>query len=144
MFGKGKCHSHGAGAFGKFGGKGACEAGPLAMLQGLELSDDQVLKIAEIKGGSFFKMAHNKLDIMQVKKQIFKELLNPQIDRAKIKELAKQAAEKKSQCMEDMLENIIACAEILTPEQKKELKLNKIRCMLGLSGHHEEEDGDEE
>jgi Spy/CpxP family protein refolding chaperone len=123
---------------GGFGGGGH---GPLAMLHGLDLTDDQVLKLAEIKGGAFFKMAHSKIDIMQLKKQAFKELLSPQIDKAKVRELANQIKEKKSQCMDEMVENIIACSEILTPEQKKQLKVNKVRGSLGLGDH--EEDGDE-
>jgi len=150
MFGKGECGGpagHAGGAFGKFGGRGGFGGGwggrgPLAMLQGLDLSDEQVLKLAEIKGGAFFKMAHNKIDIMQLKKQAFKELLGPQVDKAKVRELASQIKEKKSQCMDEMLENIIACSEILTPEQKKQLKVNKVRCFLGL-GEHEDEGDDE-
>jgi Spy/CpxP family protein refolding chaperone len=143
MFGKLECGSHAGfagGAAGKHGGWGG--RGPLAMLQGLDLTDEQVLKLAEIKGGAFFKMAHSKIDLMQLKKQVFKELLSPQVDKAKVRELANQIKEKKSQCMDEMLENIIACSEILTPEQKKQFKINKVRCFLGL-GEHEDEGDDE-
>ncbi|MBS1989902.1 MAG: Spy/CpxP family protein refolding chaperone [Cyanobacteria bacterium SZAS LIN-2] len=143
MFGKAECGApggFGGGAFGKHGGRGG--HGPMAMLHGLDLTDEQVLKLAEIKGGAFFKMAHNKIDIMQLKKQVFKELLSPQVDKAKVRELASQIKEKKSHCMEEMLENVIACSEILTPEQKKQLKVQKVRCFLGLGDH--EEEGDDE
>ena len=151
MFGKGQCGGQpgfagahfgkqGGGFGGGWGGPGG--HGPMAMLQGLNLTDEQVLKIAEIKGGAFFKMAHDKIDIMALKKQAIKELLNPQVDKAKVRELANQIKEKKSQCMDQMLENIIACSEILTPEQKKELKINKIRCFLGLGDSDHE--GDDE
>jgi Spy/CpxP family protein refolding chaperone len=147
MFGKFECGAGGglAGGSGKLaskGGWGGHGGGPLAMLQGLDLSDEQVLKLAEIKGGAFFKMAHSKIDIMQLKKQAFKELLSPQIDKARVRELAHQIKEKKSACMEEMVETIIACAEVLTPEQKKQLKLNKVRCMLGLG--EDEFAGDDE
>lgn len=104
------------------------------------MTDEQALKLAEIKGGAFFKMAHNKIDIMQLKKQAIKELLSPQVDKSKVRELAHQIKEKKSLCMDEMLENIIACSEILTPEQKKQLKLKKIRCFLGLGEHEEGDD----
>lgn len=152
MFGKDKWAGPGGG-FGKFAGPGGWGGpgggfgggGPLAMLRGLDLTDEQVLKLAEIKGGAFFKMAHNKIDIMQLKKQVIKELLNAPVDKAKVRELANQIKEKKSLCMEEMLENIIAISELLTPEQKKQLKLQKIRCMLGLGGHHNHDDeGDDE
>jgi len=144
MFGKVECGSRGGwGGHGGPGGPGGPGGhGPLAMLKGLDLTDEQVLKIAEIKGGAFFKMAHDKIDIMALKKQAMKELLSPQVDKAKVRELANQIKEKKSQCMDQMVENIIACSEILTPEQKKELKINKIRCFLGL-GEHDEEGDDE-
>lgn len=147
MFGKSECGGPpglAGGAFGKFGGKqgigGWGGGGPLAMLRDLDLTDEQVLKLAEIKGGAFFKMAHNKLDIMLLKKHVIKELLNPQVDRAKVRELAGQIKEKKSLCMDEMLENIIACSEILTADQKKQLKVNKVRCFLGLSDHDEGDD----
>lgn len=136
MFGKNKCGGPG------WGGPGG--GGPLAMLRGLDLTDEQVLKLAEIKGGAFFKMAHNKIDIMQLKKQIFKELIASPVDKAKVREIANQIKEKKSLCMEEMLENIISISELLTPEQKKQLKLQKVRCMLGLGGHQDHEDEDDE
>ncbi len=147
MFGKVGCAGPagaGGGAVGSKGGFGGPWGGrgPLAMLRDLDLSDEQVLKLAEIKGGAFFKLAHNKIDIMQLKKQAIKELFSPQVDKAKVRELAHQIKEKKSLCMDEMLESIIACSEILTPEQKKQLKLKKIRCFLGL-GEHEEEGEDE-
>ena len=148
MFGKVECGGPGGrGGWGRHGGHGGPGGhGPLAMLQGLDLTDEQVLKIAEIKGGAFFKMAHDKIDIMALKKQAIKELLSPQVDKAKVRELANQIKEKKSQCMDQMVENIIACSEILTPEQKKELKINKIRCFLGLGGalSGDEDEGDDE
>lgn len=145
MFGKVGCAGPagvGGGAMGNKGGFGGPwgGGGPLAMLQGLDLTDEQALKLAEIKGGAFFKMAHNKIDIMQLKKQAIKELLSPQVDKSKVRELAHQIKEKKSLCMDEMLENIIACSEILTPEQKKQLKLKKIRCFLGLGEHEEGDD----
>ena len=150
MFGKGNCGGPGGMAGGPLGmlggGGGHCGGqggpGPLAMLHGLDLTDEQLLKLAEIKGGAFFKMAHNKIDIMQLKKQVFKELLSEQIDKVKVRELASQIKEKKAHCMDEMLENIIACSEILTPSQKKQIKVNKVRCFLGLGGH-EDEGGDE-
>lgn len=140
MFGNGDCGGPGGIAKGKCnkGGFGGMGGGPLAMLKGLDLTDEQVLKLAEIKGGAFFKMAHNKIDLMHLKKQAFKELLNPQVDKAKVRELAQQIKEKKAHCMDEMVENIIACSEILTPDQKKQLAVNKVRCFLGLSEHEEE------
>lgn len=132
-FAPGKCASKGG-----FGGEGG--KSPLAMLKGLGLTDEQVLKIAEVKGGAFFKLAHNKIDIMHLKKQAFKELLSPQVDKVKVRELARQIKEKKSLCMDEMVENILACSEILTPEQKKQLAVNKVRCFLGLSEHEEDDE----
>lgn len=156
MFGKSKWggggFGRGAGGFARGGGNcggpggwgGPGGGGPLAMLRGLDLTDEQVLKLAEIKGGAFFKMAHNKIDMMHLKKQIFKELLASPVDKAKVRELANQIKEKKSLCMEEMLENVIAVSELLTAEQKHQLKLQKIRCMLGLGGHHDHDEHDDE
>jgi Spy/CpxP family protein refolding chaperone len=148
MFGNSECGgsgSHGpwgggghskGGHFGQHGGK----CGPGGMLQGLDLSDEQVLKIAELKGGTFSKMAHAKIDLMELKKEIFRELIKPQVDKKKVQSVAQKIKEHKSACMDSMLENMIAFSEILTAEQKKKLQLNKIRQFLGL----EEPDEDDE
>jgi Spy/CpxP family protein refolding chaperone len=111
-----------------------------ALLHGLDLTDEQLLKIAEIKGGTFTKMAHAKIDLMEMKKEIFRELLKPQVDKKKVHAVAQKIKDHKLACMDTMLENMIAFSEILTPEQKKKIQLNKIRSLFGLEEPEEDED----
>jgi Spy/CpxP family protein refolding chaperone len=125
------------GAGGEHGGK----CGPGAFLQGLDLSDEQIDRIAEIKAQSFSKLAHAKIDIFELKKQVFKELGSATIDRNKINSIVQKIKEQKSQLADLMVGNMIALAETLTPEQRKKLRRNKIRHFLGLEeGPAEEED----
>jgi Spy/CpxP family protein refolding chaperone len=124
---------------GRPGGK-CGPGGPGAMLQGLDLTDEQLLKFAEIKGGAFSKMAHAKIDLMDMKKEIFRELLKPQVDKKKVHAIAQKIKDHKAACMDSMLENMIAFSEILTVEQKKKLHLNKIRSFFGVEEHEEGEE----
>jgi Spy/CpxP family protein refolding chaperone len=137
MFGKGGCgggHEHRGplGGGGPFGGIGA-------LLRGLDLTDEQVLKIGEIKGAAFGKIAHGKIDLMELKKDLFKELLKPQVDKNKVREVAQKIKEHKAACLDSLLEHVISFSEILTAEQKKKLQLNKIRGFLNI----DEPDDDE-
>ncbi len=139
--GHGPWGAGGAARGGRGGHGGKCgPGGPGAMLQGLDLTDEQLLKIAEIKGGAFSKMAHAKIDLMEMKKEIFRELLKPQVDKKKVHAVAQKIKEHKAACMDSMLENMIAFSEILTAEQKKKLHLNKIRSLFGLEDPEEDEE----
>ena len=150
MFGK-ECGGGRRGPFaggGPFGGPWAGHGGspcgghgPLGkMLKGLDLTDEQLFKIAELKGSALGKMARGKIDLMELKKEIFKELLQPQVDKNKVRSVAEKIKEHKATCLDSILENMIAFSELLSPEQKRQLALNKIRCFLGL----EEADDDNE
>lgn len=154
MFGKGGCrgefgrHMHGPfGGFGPMGGPfdkafGGGKCGPGALLQGLDLTDEQVLKIAELKGKVFSKIARAKLDLMELKKELFKELLQPQADKAKVRAIAEKIKAHKSECVDAMAENMVAFSEILTAEQKGQLRLGLVRKFLGLEELDDEDDED--
>src|ERR1700678_3281087 len=145
MFGMGGCgsgpgfgrfmggHGHGRGQGGR-GGRFWAGA-----LQGLDLTDAQVEQIAELKGKSFSKFGHSKIDMFELHKELFKELGQANIDRTKVNALAHKIKEQKSQVTDLMIENMLAFAEILTPEQRKKMRTNRIRQFLGTEeGGHEE------
>jgi periplasmic protein CpxP/Spy len=146
MFGMGGCgpgpgfgrfmgrHGRGPGHGGGRGGRFWDSA-----LQGLDLTDAQVEQIADLKGKSFSKFGHSKIDIFELHKELLKELSHANIDRTKVNELAQKIKEQKSQMTDLMIENMLAFAEILTPEQRKKMRTNRIRQFLGT-----EEGGDEE
>jgi Spy/CpxP family protein refolding chaperone len=126
-------------AFG-FGGEPGGKCGPGAFLQGLDLSDEQVERIAELKGKTFSKLAHSKIDLLESRKQLLRELTGATLDRNKINAIAEQIKKQKSELTDLMVGNMVALAETLTPEQRKKARINKIRHFLGL----EPADGEEE
>ncbi len=153
MFGKGECGGFGRHMHGPFGGFGhgpfgfgpgpggpmghfakffGGKCGPGHLLSELNLTDEQLLRIAELKGKTLSKMVRSKIDLMELKKEGFKELLQPQADKAKIKGIAEQLKKHKSECIDDLSDNLIALSEILTPEQKAKLRLALVRKFLGI------------
>lgn len=149
MFGMGGCSGGPEGGFGRFmgprhhmagfpGGPGG-KCGPGGFLRGLDLSDEQVERIVEIKQKSFSKVAHGKIDLVELYKQLFKEMGSASIDRNNISSLTAKIKEQKSQLIDLMVGNMVALAEVLTPEQRKKARTNKIRHFLGLAGPDPEE-----
>ena len=136
MFGKGGCgpSPFGGPGFGPMGsfGKGPGNCGPFSLLSELDLTDEQLLSVAALKGKTLNKMARSKLDMMELKKEAFKELLQPQADKAKVKELAEQIKAHKSQCIDLLSDNLIAFSELLTPEQKSRMRLGIVKKFLGV------------
>jgi Spy/CpxP family protein refolding chaperone len=151
MFGFGGC-PEGPGGGGKFvgpppfmkhlmgHGMGAgAHCGPGAILQGLDLSDEQVERIAEVKGKSFSKLAHAKIDLFELLKGIFKELSSPTVNRSNVQGIADKIKEHLGQLVDLKVEKMVALAEVLTPEQRKKARVNKIRNFLGIGEGADEE-----
>lgn len=106
--------------------------GPLAFLGELDLSDDQLEKLAELKMEGLGKFMQGKSSMIGLFQQLGKEITKEQIDKAKIKDIAKQAAAKKSEFIDGMADRILAFADVLSFEQRKKLKLAGIKCFLGI------------
>jgi Spy/CpxP family protein refolding chaperone len=150
MFGAGACGPGGRGRFMgppphmrhlfEFGGEHGGKWGGGAVLHGLDLSDDQVERIAELKQKTFSKLAHGKIDLVELHKQLFKELGSATIDRNAVNAVKEKIKEHKAQLTDLMVSNMIAFAEVLTPEQRKKARINKIRHFLGLGESEGEED----
>lgn len=111
---------------------GFCGAHP--WLEGIDLSDEQIEKIAELKQKSFSRMAHGRIDKTEMMQAIFKALASPDIDRAKVAELKARIKELKASMVDLMIDKMLGFAEILTPEQRKKIHINKIRRCLGSHG----------
>lgn len=138
MFGFGNC-SPAHGLLGKFAGMHGGMAGPFgghgctSPLSGVDLSDDQLEKMAELKGQAFSKFGHGKVDIIDLYKSLFKELAKPSIDEKKVWNITDEIRGKKSELTDVLVEHLIAFAKILTPEQRSKIKLNKIRKIMGIT-----------
>lgn len=133
MFGECGCgpHRHGRGRFIEAALRHLpWFAGARSFLDGIDLSDEQIEKIADLKHESFAKMAHARVDKMEMMHTIIKELAKPKIDRALIEELKGKIKETKTSMVDLMVDNMVAFAEILTPEQRKKIRIKRIRDFL--------------
>lgn len=141
MFGFRDCFP-GSGMFSKFGGMNGMHSGmggPFgghgcgSPLSGVDLTDDQLEKLAELKSQAFSKFGHGKVDIVDLYKRLFKELAKPTIDEKQVWNVTDEIRGKKSELTDVLVEHLIAFAKILTPEQRSKIKLNKIRRIMGIS-----------
>jgi len=117
----------GHGPFGHFGGE---------MLEDLDLTDDQVERIAELKSDGMGEGMRLMAEVGQGFKLLMRELTKENLDKEKIKEAHKKLQEQKIKMGDAMLERALTFAETLTPEQRKKLKRSATRRFLGLDGHH--------
>lgn len=116
---------HGHGPIGHFGAE---------MLQELELSDDQVERIAELKADGMGEGMRMMAEGGQAFKHLMRELMNENLNKEKVKEAHKKLQEHKIKMGDAMLERALTFAETLTPEQRKKLKRSTMRSFLGLDG----------
>ncbi len=145
MFGfGGGCDKRGGSGPGGFGGGGFGPppfarmmhrfGGPGGMLRDLNLNDEQLEKIAELKMSGMAQHLQMKLSMGALMKDIVKELSKEQLDKAKIKEIGKQIQALKIQAGDEFLERVISFAEVLSPVQRKAMRMKAIKHFLGLEG----------
>ncbi len=118
-------HHGGHGPFGHFGAD---------MLQDLELTDDQVEKIAELKADGMSEGMRMKAEGAQAFKHLMRELMKEDLDKEKVKEAHKKLQGHKTKIADATLERALTFAETLTPDQRKKLKRSTMRRFLGLDG----------
>ena len=109
-------------------------------LKGLDLTDAQVEQIAELKGQSFSKLSHQRIDMFELHKDLLKELSQANIDKQKVQSMSQKIKEHKAAITDLIVENMLAFAEILTPEQRKKMRTNRIRQFLGIDEEGMEEE----
>lgn len=132
-----------------FNARRAMHHGPFAMIAkaGVELTDDQVEKLAEIKGDGLMNFAEQGAGMMPHVRDIIRALSKSEIDKDKVRQIHKDLQEKRNKMGDQFVENIIAIAEVLTAEQRKQIRMHMLRASLGLLKHehgpHEHGPGDE-
>ena len=125
--------SGGRAGFGAFGGPGGF--GPFGgehMLHELDLTEDQIEKLAELKAEGMGDGMGSMSQGGKLFKAILHELSSETIDRTKVKDAHKKLQEHRTKVGDDMLDRALRFAEILTPEQRKRLKHSALRRFLGL------------
>lgn len=116
---------HGHGPFGHFGTE---------MLQDLDLNDDQVERIAELKADGMSEGMRMMAEGGQLFKHMMRELMKEDLDKNQVKDAHRKLQEHRQKMGDSMLERALAFAEILTPEQRKKLRRSTLRRFLGLDG----------
>ncbi len=112
--------------------------GPGALLKDLDLSDEQIERIAGLKVGGLGQFAHFKSVLAELMPKLTRELAQDSIDKNKVKEVYQQIKTHKDQLGENMVTRIIEFAEVLTPAQRKKLRMSAIKHFLGLNVQEEE------
>lgn len=140
MFGHGK---HGGGGFGfgppwmRHGMRGG-GWGPWGMLRDLDLTDEQLEKLAELKMDGINRFAQLRSTMSSLIHQMGKELAKDQIDKAKVKEIAQQIKTHRSEFGDRMLDRLLEFSEVLTAEQRKKMRLKLIKRFLGVDARCED------
>ncbi len=120
---------------------GGCGGG--SFLKDLDLSDEQLEKIAELKVQGMGHFSQLKSSMGTLMSQMMRELSQDQIDKVKVREIGKQIQECKSKAGDEFMERIITFAEVLTPEQRKKVRMKAIKRFLGVGSHESDEDREE-
>jgi Spy/CpxP family protein refolding chaperone len=133
--------------FRRFGFRGhhGMGRGPFSFIAkaGVELTDEQVEKLAEIKGDGFIDFAGRGADSLPAVRSIVRALCKSDIDKDEVRSLHKELQAKRNQMGDAFVERIIATAEVLTPEQRKQVRMYMLRAALGLNRHEEEHECDD-
>lgn len=145
MFGEGRGRRGGGGPMGFGGGFGGPPpwarmmhrfGGGGRFLKGLNLNDEQLEKLAEMKLATMRQHMQMRLSMSGMMKDIVGELSKDQIDKAKVKELAKQIQAEKAKAGDEFVDRVISFAEMLTPDQRKTMRMKAIKQFLGVDDEH--------
>lgn len=107
---------------------------PLPPLAHLDLTDDQVTRLAKLKrsfengNSSAFSTLRSLEDEMRDK------LSADNINESDVKKLAEEIAQQKADISKRFSNHILESAKVLTPEQRKKLRLSQDRLELGPLG----------
>lgn len=126
--------------------------GPFAIITraGVELNDEQVEKLAEIKGDGFLRKAEQRAAMLANVRKMIQLLTGSEIDKQQIRSLHKSIQESRNRVGEQMIEDFIEIAEVLSPAQRKQVRMHMLRVSLGLmpfdrdAGHDQDDDTDHE
>lgn len=110
-------------------------------LKGIDLSDEQVERLSELKHSSFARIGHARIDIMNLRHELMKELSASEINESRVLQIKGEIKECKSQLTDLMVDSMLALAKLLTPEQRKDVKIRTLRELLGsfdeeMEDHH--------
>ena len=108
--------------------------GPFSVIAkaGVELTDEQVEKLAELKGDGFIDFAGRGAGMLPGMREIIRSLSKAEINKDEVRALHKTMQDKRNQMADAFVERVLAAAEILTPEQRKQVRMYMLRRALGF------------
>lgn len=122
------------GRFAGFAGRG-CGMGGGDCLRGLNLSDEQYEKMYGIKNQFLDQVGPKMLEVRTLERHLKDVLTSPSLDAGKAKSLQSKINALKSDLANAKLENKLAMLDVLTAEQRKEIRERVIKGgMMGGPG----------
>jgi len=105
-------------------------------LQELDLSDDQVEKLAAIKASTSDKVGPLMLKLHALERDYRNALLQPEISLDQANKIQAQLLAQKGAMDAAFSDGMLASAQVLSPEQRKQLKIKISRMELGPAFFH--------
>lgn len=109
--------------------KGMFFGDPVRMKKDLNLSDEQVTKIADINKDHMKKMLDYKEKLAPKKIQLKKLLLEDSVDMAKVRTLLKEIGDLRVELQALRIEHRLDIEKVLTPEQKAKMRQHRMHMM---------------
>jgi Spy/CpxP family protein refolding chaperone len=107
------------------------------LLRELNLSDEQIERLAELKVEQRSQMAQFRGTAGSLMQQLGKELSKPEIDRGKVAQIREAIKDQRSRSEDAFMDAMVATADLLTAEQRKKLHLAISKRLLGLPSDEE-------
>lgn len=120
----------GPGRHGMFEGLGS------KILHDLDLTDEQIEQIAELKAEGMAEGMKLMSEGSRYFKHLMRELTSETIDKEKVKNAHIELQEHKTKVGDAMLERALSFSQTLTPEQRKKLQASMKRRFLGVYDSH--------
>ncbi len=109
--------------------KGMFFGDPVRMKKDLNLSDEQVTKIANINKDHQKKMLDYKEKLAPKKIQLKKLLLEDSVDMARVRALLKEIGDLRVELQALRIEHRLDIEKVLTPEQKAKMRQHRMHMM---------------
>jgi Spy/CpxP family protein refolding chaperone len=108
--------------------------------RGLDLTDEQLARIAEIREEGRDAQRDLALDLARVRNELEGELMKDEPDAERVQQLVDRSGELRTQMQKNRLEHQLAVRKLLTPAQRDQLLLRRAaRCdgrgLEGRRGH---------
>lgn len=118
-------------------GKGGC--GPFGFLQGdFALTDEQYEKLYNLRNQFLDQAGPKFLALKEAERDLRDQMTKPQLDRNKLKEIQSKINKDKADLANLKLDKKMNALEVLTEEQRKEIRRQAVRGGFGMRarGHH--------